>query len=178
MIQRGCGLHKADKMTPPYFYNNVGSNGLKLALISVARPAARMLCSVALLAVSLQAYTPVTGLPSRTALNTQRLPATMVIPKGNADPNFDPDAVDPDAVRRTVVKTGVVWVVVGGIVALVTGSGKEFNSANAPGYAEATAKKSAAKKASLDAYNARVQALEAKRNSGAGGERPPRPWEK
>lgn len=137
-----------------------------------------MLGFVSLLALSLHAYTPSTrlhtSLPSRTALNAQR-PPLMITPKGNSDPNFDPGSVDPEAVRRTVIKTGVVWVVVGGIVALVTSSGKEFSSANAPGLAEASAKKAAAKKASLDAYNARVKELDAKRDS---GEAPPRPWEK
>ena len=133
---------------------------------------------VSMLALSLHAYTPAmrlhTSLPSRPALNAQR-PPLMIVPKGNSDPNFDPDNVDPDAVRRTVVKTGVVWVVVGGIVALVTSSGKEFSSANAPGLAEASAKKAAAKKASLEAYNARIKDLEARRDSGAP---PSRPWDK
>ena len=137
----------------------------------------KMLGSVSLLSLSL-AYTPAmrlhTSLPSRPALNAQR-PPLMIVPKGNSDPNFDPDNVDPDAVRRTVVKTGVVWVVVGGIVALVTSSGKEFSSANAPGLAEASAKKAATKKASLEAYNARIKDLEARRDSGAP---PSRPWDK
>ena len=55
-----------------------------------------------------------------------------------------------------MVKTGVVWVVVGGVVALVTSSGKEFSSPNAPGLAEASAKKAAAKKVLLDAYGMRA----------------------
>jgi hypothetical protein len=153
------------------------------------RPLVRpMLGSVSLLALSLHAYTPATRLhtslppachqpahqPAHRSALSQR-PPLMIVPKGNSDPNFDPDNVDPDAVRRTVVKTGVVWAVVGSVVALVTSSGKEFNSENAPGYAEASAKKAAAKKASLDAYNARVKELEAKRDSGAP---PSKPWEK
>ena len=133
-----------------------------------------MLGSVSLLALSLHAYTPGvhTSLPSRAAVNAQR--PLMIVPKGNSDPNFDPDKVDPDAVRRTVVKTGAVWVVVGGLFALVSSSGKEFNQENAPGYAEASAKKAAAKKASLDAYNARVKELAEKRDS---GKAPSKPWE-
>ena len=138
-------------------------------------PSVAMLGFVSLFSLS---YTPAMrlhmSLPSRPALNAQR-PPLMIVPKGNSDPNFDPDNVDPDAVRRTVVKTGVVWVVVGGIVALVTSSGKEFSSANAPGLAEASAKKAAAKKASLEAYNARIKDLEARRDSGAP---PSRPWDK
>lgn len=137
-----------------------------------------MLGSVSILALSLHAYTPATrlhtSLPSRSALNAER-PPLMIVPKGNSDPNFDPDNVDPDAARRTLVKQGVVLGVVGGIVALVTSSGKEFNGANAPGLAEASAKKAAAKKANLDAYNARVKDLAAKRDSGAP---PSRPWDK
>ena len=155
--------------------------GAVSALSDGARSGAKirrpMLGSVSLLSLSL-AYTPAVrlhmSLPSRPALNAQR-PPLMIVPKGNSDPNFDPDNVDPDAVRRTVVKTGVVWVVVGGIVALVTSSGKEFSSANAPGLAEASAKKAAAKKASLEAYNARIKDLEARRDSGAP---PSRPWDK
>ena len=133
-----------------------------------------MLGSVSLLALSLHAYSAGvhSSLPSRAAVNAQR--PLMITPKGNSDPNFDPDKVDPDAVRRTVVKTGAVWAVVGGLFALVTSSGKEFNRENAPGYAEASAKKAAAKKASLDAYYARVKELEEKRDS---GKAPSKPWE-
>ena len=57
-----------------------------------------MLGSVSLLALSLHAYTPGvhTSLPSRAAVNAQR--PLMIVPKGNSDPNFDPDKVDPMSV--------------------------------------------------------------------------------
>ena len=99
----------------------------------------------------------------------------MVRQSGNADPNFDADNVDPEALRRTVIRTGAVWAVVGSVAALVASSGRKFDQASAPGYAEAAAKKAASKKASLDAYNARVAELKASRDSGTA---PPRPWEK
>ena len=78
--------------------------------------------------VLLHAYTPslapITGKtvcfvsPSRTVVGRGLQPAMMVRPSGNSDPNFDPDNVDPEAVRRTVLKTGVVWATVGAVGAL------------------------------------------------------------
>lgn len=47
----------------------------------------------------------------------------------------------------------------------VSSSGKKFDQNAAPGYAEAAAKKAADKKASLDAYNARVAELKAKQEA-------------
>ena len=59
--------------------------------------------------------------------------------------------------------------------AQVASSGKEFDRTNAPGYAEVAEKKAAQKKASLEAYNARVAELAANRDSGVA---PPKPWER
>lgn len=78
---------------------------------------------LAMAAVLVNGYAPftthlATSSSARTAVHRQPAPL-MIKPSGNSDPNFDPDNVDPDAVRRTVVRTGFVWVAVGVIAAAV-----------------------------------------------------------
>ena len=90
------------------------------------------LCSAAFTPSALPAMPP-SSTTTACVAQQQRRQAVMITPKGNSDPNFDPDAVDPEAVRRTVIKTGAVWAVVGSVAALVASSGKEFNKDNAPG---------------------------------------------
>ena len=41
---------------------------------------------------------------------TQRPAVTMVLPRGNKDPNFDPDNVDPEAFKKTASRTAVLYV--------------------------------------------------------------------
>lgn len=181
------------------------------------------LCSAAFTPSALPAMPP-SSTTTACVAQQQRRQAVMITPKGNSDPNFDPDAVDPEAVRRTVIKTGAVWAVVGSVAALVASSGKEFNKDNAPGptpachtsiqgqrpasvvfklvlsahsprhgasvafeagphltiatgrYAEVAERKAAQKKASLDAYKARVDELKAQKAAGV-NVAPPKPWQ-
>lgn len=93
----------------------------------------------------------------------------MIIPKGNSDPNFDPDAVPEEAKRRTLVRSAAVWGVLASIAAVVGSSGKTLSLDNAPGQAEQAAKNAASKKAYLD----EVKALEEKRKAKGRGARSP-----
>jgi len=102
-------------------------------------------------------------------------------PSGNSDPNFDPDAVSPEAARRTLVGQGIVVGVVASIGLLVSSSGK-FDNASPPGFADAAAKKDAKSKAYLDGLKER-EALLAERTAaakaaGVASKAPPKPWEK
>jgi len=83
----------------------------------------------------------------------------MVLPRGNKDPNFDPDNVDPEAFKKTASRTAVVWGALGSIVYLVTSSGKEFNQMNAPGYAEQAKRTAEGKAAYLKELKDREAAL-------------------
>ena len=105
----------------------------------------------------------------------------MIKPSGNSDPNFDPDAVSPEAARRTLIGQGVVVGVVSSIGLLVSSSGK-FDNASPPGFAEAAAKKDAKSKAYLDGFKEREAALAARaaaaKAAGIAATAPPKPWEK
>ena len=107
---------------------------------------------------------------------------TMVLPRGNKDPNFDPDNVDPEAFKKTASRTAVVWGALGSIVYLVTSSGKEFNQMNAPGYSEQAKRTAEGKAAYLKELKDREAALAEKtradREAGRKQSAPPKPWEK
>ena len=113
---------------------------------------------------------------------TQRPAVTMVLPRGNKDPNFDPDNVDPEAFKKTASRTAVVWGALGSIVYLVTSSGKEFNQMNAPGYSEQAKRTAEGKAAYLKELKDREAALAEKTRADRGAGRkqsaPPKPWEK
>ena len=113
---------------------------------------------------------------TRTASHVQ-----MIKPSGNSDPNFDPDAVSPEAARRTLIGQGVVVGVVGSIGLLLSSSGK-FDKASPPGFAEASARKDAKSKAYLNEFKEREAALAARaaaaKSAGVAVTAPPKPWEK
>jgi len=120
--------------------------------------------------------------PTLPRASTQRPAVTMVLPRGNKDPNFDPDNVDPEAFKKTASRTAVVWGALGSIVYLVTSSGKEFNQMNAPGYSEQAKRTAEGKAAYLKELKDREAALAEKtradREAGRKQSAPPKPWEK
>uniref|UniRef100_A0A7S2JNC0 Uncharacterized protein n=1 Tax=Haptolina brevifila TaxID=156173 RepID=A0A7S2JNC0_9EUKA len=139
-----------------------------------------------LLALQLTSFVP-TGplLPTFHGSAQLSRPATqhvqMIRPSGNSDPNFDPDAVSPEASRRTLIGQGVVLGVVASIGLLVSSSGK-FDNASPPGFADAAAKKEAKSKAYLEELKEREATLAARtaaaRAAGVAVTAPPKPWEK
>ena len=53
---------------------------------------------------------------SRTAVHP---PPLMALGQQNSNPDFDQDAVDPEAVRKTITRQGFVLAGIGGLVAVV-----------------------------------------------------------
>lgn len=120
---------------------------------------------------------------SHSSVGTRRhLSPVMIRPTGNSDPNFDESAISDEAKRRTITRTAIVWGVVGSIGAAASMGGKSIGLANAPGVAEAQAKKAAEKAAYLASLKEREGLLKEKaaadKAAGRSQSAPPRPWER